>query len=85
MVVNGDVLTDGDVSALISFHARAAHRRRIYLSPVEDPSRFGVVPTDHDGRVIAFVEKPPPGEAPTNLINAGIYVMEPEVLDRIPR
>ena len=45
---------------------------------------FGVVPTDDDGRVLAFVEKPPPGEAPTNLINAGTYVLEPSVLDRIP-
>jgi mannose-1-phosphate guanylyltransferase len=84
VVVNGDVLTDGDVSALISFHARAGAVATIYLSPVEDPSRFGVVPTDDDGRVIAFVEKPSLEEAPTNLINAGIYVMEPEVLDRIP-
>lgn len=84
VVVNGDVLTDGDVSALISFHASAGALATIYLSPVEDPSRFGVVPTDDDGRVIAFVEKPPLDEAPTNLINAGIYVMEPEVLDRIP-
>ena len=82
--VNGDVLTDGDVSALIAFHSASSALATIYLSPVEDPSRFGVVPTDEDGRVIAFVEKPPPGEAPTNLINAGIYVMEPEVLDRIP-
>ena len=83
--MNGDVLTDGDVSALIAFHSASKALATIYLSPVEDPSRFGVVPTDEDGRVIAFVEKPPPGEAPTNLINAGIYVMEPAVLDRIPR
>lgn len=84
VVVNGDVLTDGDVSALISFHSNAGAVASIYLSPVEDPSRFGVVPTAADGRVIAFVEKPPIEEAPTNLINAGIYVMEPEVLERIP-
>ncbi len=84
VVVNGDVLTDGDVSALISFHFGAGASASIYLSPVEDPSRFGVVETNPDGKVLAFVEKPPPGEASTNLINAGIYVMEPEVLDRIP-
>ncbi len=84
VVVNGDVLTDGDVGALISFHARAGASASIYLSPVEEPSRFGVVETDPDGRVLAFVEKPPPGEATTNLINAGIYVLEAEVLDRIP-
>jgi mannose-1-phosphate guanylyltransferase len=84
VVVNGDVLTDGDLTALLAFHSTNGAKATIYLSPVEDPSRFGVVPTDDDGRVIAFVEKPPRDEAPTNLINAGIYVIEPEVLDRIP-
>ena len=53
------------------------------LHKVEDPSAFGVVPTDADGRVEAFVEKPPIEEAPTDLINAGIYVLEPSVIDRI--
>ena len=50
---------------------------------MEDPSHFGVVPTAEDGRVLAFVEKPPRDEAPTNLINAGTYVFEPRALDRI--
>ncbi len=49
-----------------------------------DPSAFGVVPTDAEGRVLAFVEKPPRDEAPTNAINAGTYVLEPSVLGRIP-
>ena len=49
-----------------------------------DPSAFGVVPTDSEGRVTAFVEKPPRDEAPTNEINAGTYVLEPSVLERIP-
>jgi len=84
LVVNGDVLTDLDVSALVDFHRRHAAEGTIHLHPVEEPSRFGVVPTDAEGRVTAFVEKPPPGEAPTNLINAGTYVLEPSVLDRIP-
>jgi mannose-1-phosphate guanylyltransferase len=83
IVLNGDILTDADLGALIAFHGRSKASGTIYLSPVEDPSRFGVVPTDPDGKVIAFVEKPPVGEAPTNLINAGIYVLEPEVLDLI--
>ncbi len=56
----------------------------IALQAVDDPSRFGVVPTDDRGRVLAFVEKPPRDEAPTNLINAGTYVLEPSVLDRVP-
>jgi mannose-1-phosphate guanylyltransferase len=84
VVLNGDILTDADLSTLIDFHVRSNATGTIYLSPVEDPSRFGVVPTDGDGRVIEFVEKPPVGEAPTNLINAGIYVLEPQVLDLIP-
>jgi mannose-1-phosphate guanylyltransferase len=83
VVVNGDVLTDMDLGALVAFHRQRAAEGTIALHPVEDPSRFGVVPTDADGRVTAFVEKPPPGEEPTNLINAGAYVLEPAVLDRI--
>jgi mannose-1-phosphate guanylyltransferase len=84
VVVNGDVLTDLDLSALVAFHHGRRAVATIALVPVEDPSRFGVVPTDAKGRVTAFVEKPPPGSAPTNAINAGTYVLEPEVLDRIP-
>lgn len=84
VVVNGDVLTDLDVTALVAFHRKRGGEATIALTPVEDPSRFGVVPTDADGKVVAFIEKPPPGEAPTNLINAGTYVLEAAVLDLIP-
>jgi mannose-1-phosphate guanylyltransferase len=84
VVVNGDVLTDLDVTALVGFHRDRGAEATIALTPVEDPSAFGVVPTDEDGRVIAFIEKPRREEAPTNLINAGTYVLEPSVLDRIP-
>ncbi len=84
LVVNGDVLTDLDVAQLWAFHQQTGAEGTIALTPVDDPSRYGVVPIDGDGRVEAFVEKPPPGEAPTNWINAGTYVLEPSVLDRIP-
>ncbi len=84
VVVNGDVLTDLDVAQLIAFHRVSKAEATIALTPVDDPSRFGVVPTDAAGRVVAFVEKPPPGQAPTNQINAGTYVLEPSVLERIP-
>jgi mannose-1-phosphate guanylyltransferase len=84
LVVNGDVLTDVDLTAFIAFHEARGAEGTIHLFPVDDPSRFGVVPTDDEGRVLAFVEKPPRDEAPTNLINAGTYVLEPSVLDRIP-
>ncbi len=83
LVVNGDVLTDLDVTALVAFHRSSGAEGTIALHPVEDPSRFGVVVTDDDGRVSAFIEKPPRDEAPTNLINAGTYVFEPSVLTRI--
>ena len=85
VVVNGDVLTDSDLSGLIQFHTDHGAEATIGLTPVDDPSGFGVVPTDRDGRVLAFIEKPPRDEAPTNYINAGSYVFEPSVLERIPR
>ncbi len=84
VVVNGDILTDLDIGALIDFHRLRRAEATISLIPVDDPSRFGVVPTDDAGRVIAFVEKPPRGQAPTNLVNAGSYVMEPSVVERVP-
>jgi mannose-1-phosphate guanylyltransferase len=83
VAVNGDVLTDVDVGALVDWHRSHAAVATLHLTAVDDPSRFGVVDTDDDGRVRAFVEKPPIGEAPSNLINAGTYILEPEVLDRI--
>ena len=84
LVVNGDVLTDLDVSALVDFHEQRGAEGTIALTRVDDPSQFGVVPTDADGRVLAFVEKPPRDEAPTDLINAGYYVLEPSVVERVP-
>jgi mannose-1-phosphate guanylyltransferase len=84
VVVNGDVLTDLDVTGLVAFHRDRGAEATVALTPAEDPSAFGVVPTDDQGRVVAFIEKPPPGQAPTNLINAGTYVLEPSVLARIP-
>lgn len=83
VVLNGDVLTDFDISGLVDFHRERGAEGTIGLTPVDDPSSFGVVPTDGDGKVTAFIEKPPRDEAPTNFINAGIYVLEPSVLDRI--
>lgn len=84
VVVNGDVLTDVDIAAVWRFHDEVGAEATIHLTPVDDPSRYGVVPIDDRGRVQAFVEKPPPGEAPSHWINAGTYVVEPTVLDRIP-
>jgi mannose-1-phosphate guanylyltransferase len=83
IVVNGDVLTDLNVAELWEFHKSHGAEGTIALTPVEDPSRYGVVPIDDEGRVVEFVEKPAPGTAPTNWINAGTYVLETSVLDRI--
>lgn len=84
VVCNGDVLTTLDLSSLVRFHDAHGADATIHLAQVEDPSAFGVVPTRDDGEVIAFVEKPPAGLAPTRWINAGTYVLEPSVLDEIP-
>jgi NDP-sugar pyrophosphorylase family protein len=84
VVCNGDVLTTLDLGALVDFHDARGAEATICLTQVGDPSAFGVVPTRDDGEVVAFVEKPPKGKAPTNWINAGTYVLEPSVLQRIP-
>lgn len=84
VVVNGDVLTDLDVSRLVRFHTASGAQATIALHTVEDPSRYGVVVTDVAGQVEAFVEKPSREEAPSLRINAGTYVFEPSVLGRIP-
>ena len=84
VVANGDVMTDLDVSALVAAHRSFGADATLHLIGVEDPSAFGVVDLAADGSVRAFVEKPAPGTEPSNLINAGTYVFEPSVLDRIP-
>ncbi len=84
LALNGDVLTDLDVGALWRYHQQAGGAATIALTEVDDPSRYGVVPLAADGRVEAFIEKPAPGTAPTHWINAGTYVLEPEVIDLVP-
>jgi mannose-1-phosphate guanylyltransferase len=83
VVVNGDILTDLDVADMVAAHRASGARGTIHLTEVEDPSAFGVA--DLDGtRIVRFVEKPGAGEAPSNLINAGTYVLEASVLDLVP-
>ena len=83
VVANGDVMTDLDVGALVTAHRGFGAEATLHLIAVDDPSAFGVVDLGADGRIGAFVEKPAPGTEPSNLINAGTYVFEPSVLDRI--
>ena len=82
-VLNGDVLTDMDLSAELERHERTGARATLALRAVEDTTSYGVVPTDGDGRVEAFLEKSE-GPVPTNLINAGAYLLEREVVEGIP-
>ena len=79
-VLNGDVLTDIDLTTELAEHERTGARATLALHPVEDTSSYGVVPTAEDGQVEAFIEKGG-GEAPTNRINAGSYVIEREVVE----
>jgi mannose-1-phosphate guanylyltransferase len=79
-VLNGDVLTDIDLTTELEQHRRTGARATLALHPVEDTSSYGVVPTAADGQVEAFIEKGG-GEAPTNRINAGSYVIEREVVE----
>jgi mannose-1-phosphate guanylyltransferase len=83
-VFNGDIFTDLNLSSMLSFHRDGKGKVTIALSPVEDPTSYGVVEIDPQGRVKSFTEKPSREAITSNLINAGVYVLEPEVLDYIP-
>ncbi len=85
LIFNGDVLTGVDIAGLVSGHVASGSDVTLYLTPVEDPRAYGLVPTDADGRVTAFLEKPTtPEEIVTHNINAGCYVFRRSVIDSIP-
>jgi mannose-1-phosphate guanylyltransferase len=84
LVLNGDIFTDLDIAGMLASHRNKSAKATISLSWVDNPSAFGVIETGADQRVERFVEKPPPGEATTNWVNAGTYILEPEVLKYIP-
>src|SRR5918992_996502 len=85
VVVNGDVLTGMDLSRAIEVHKASDALATIVLTSVEDPTAYGLVEVDHEMLVHRFIEKPAADEVTTNLVNAGVYVLEPEVLAMIPR
>jgi NDP-sugar pyrophosphorylase family protein len=84
VVFNGDILTDLDLENVIKQHQERKATATIVLTPVENPSAYGLVETEADGRVRRFLEKPKASEISVNTINAGTYVLEPKVLDFIP-
>jgi mannose-1-phosphate guanylyltransferase len=84
VVMNGDVFTNIDLGAMLAFHRERKAKATIALTEVEDTSRYGVVETDTEGRVARFVEKPAPGETTSHYINAGIYILEADVMQRVP-
>src|SRR5262245_35643095 len=83
LALNGDSLRAADLDALLAFHRDRGAKATILLTPVADPSRYGLVRLTNGGRVGGFLEKPRPEEIDTDLINAGLYVLEPEVLDLV--
>jgi mannose-1-phosphate guanylyltransferase len=84
VVLNGDILTDVDLGAVVARHAAEGAAATILLTPVPNPAAYGLVETEAGGRVRRFLEKPKPDEITTNTINAGIYVLETHVLDLMP-
>ncbi len=85
VVFNGDVLSDLDLTSVLKFHEEVNAKATIVLTPVANPSAYGLVETDDAGRVLRFLEKPSYDEITCDTINAGVYVLEPELMDFIPR
>lgn len=85
VVFNGDVLTQVDLAAVLRLHRERRAKATIVLTPVENPRAYGLVETDKAGNIQRFLEKPGDSEITCNTINAGIYVLEPDTFDRIPK
>lgn len=85
VVFNGDVMTDLDLAAVIALHRERRAKATIVLTPVDNPSAYGLVETDAQGNIQRFLEKPNPDEITCDTINAGVYILEPDTFDRIPK
>jgi len=84
VVLNGDIFTDLDIAAMFAFHRKRKAMATLALTRVDNPCAFGVVEADGNARIQRFIEKPAPDEVTTNWINAGVYILEPEVLQQVP-
>jgi NDP-sugar pyrophosphorylase family protein len=84
VVFNGDIISDINLKEIVAYHREKKAAVTIVLTPVDNPEIYGLVETDADGRVKRFIEKPKPEEITRNTINAGIYLIEPHILNYIP-
>jgi mannose-1-phosphate guanylyltransferase len=84
LVLNGDIFTDLDLTAMQEFHEGRQAMITIALTPVEDPTAYGLIETGSGGRITRFLEKPSWNQITTNMINAGTYILSKEILKRIP-
>ena len=84
LVLNGDIFTDLDLTAMMDFHSKSRSKATIALTPVDDPTSYGLIETDAKGRVTRFLEKPSWKQVTTNMINAGTYILEPDVMSYVP-
>ncbi len=84
IALNGDIFTGLDITAMIAFHRQNQAKATIALTPVADPTSYGLIETNREGKVTRFLEKPSWNEVTTNNINAGTYVLEPDILERVP-
>lgn len=85
IVISGDALTDLDITKALEYHKQKKSKATLVLKRVENPLDFGIVITDEKGRIERFLEKPGWGQVFSDTINTGIYILEPEVLDYIPK
>ncbi len=85
VVFNGDILTQVDLGAVIRLHRERGAKATIVLTPVANPTAYGLVETDAQGNILRFVEKPQADQITCDTINAGIYVLEPDTFERIPK
>jgi len=83
LVLNGDIFTDLDIAAMVDLHREKKAAVTIALTPVDDPTSYGLIETNAQGRITRFLEKPGWDEITTNMINAGTYILEPDVLSQI--
>ena len=86
LVLNGDTFTDLDITAMIDLHQKRRAKATIAITPVDDPTSYGLIETGDQGRLTRFLEKPSREQLTTNtsMVNAGTYILEPDILAQIP-